>query len=363
MTIALTMIVKNEAPSIAITLESARAALGPGPTFILDTGSTDATIEEIKRWAHTTHRECVIAVRPFDDFASSRNAALAGAWKMAPLACMVDAGVVVTGSLDATIQGGKYLPLAPPYAWAMTATIRLGSLQYERPQIFPVGWRYVGRVHEYAEGPPSHDRVNRLCSSGLTFSYELRDTARAERWLRDLALLEDDFTPRGRFYYAQTLELIGRRSQAVKAYLDRADMLDGYWQERVVALIRCIPLARNRSEAERYAQAALAIDGSRGEAWLELCRWADDARDWAWLKHCADQAILNVPRQGALFVDIDREWRANVYAGDAESSRGNFEGARRYWRRALKIEGGRMGENDRAELRLGIMQAGPSVIM
>lgn len=335
--IALTMIVKDEAPTIVQTLESARKALGAGPTFILDTGSTDETIGTIRLWAQATRRETIIAVRPFDDFASSRNAALEGAWKMAPMACMVDAGVVVSG-LFGDYGPGNY-----------TARIRLGSLEYPRPQIFIPGARYVGRVHEYADVG-----TRPLRASGLTFSYELRDTARASRWVRDLALLEEDFTPRGRFYYAQTLELLGRKSQARRAYELRAEMTDGYWQERVVALIRCIPLATGKREAEQYALAALHIDGSRGEAWIELCKWAEDDQDWPWLKHCADQAILCVPRTDALFIDVDREWRANVYAGDACSSRGEFELARRYWARALEIEGGRMPKADRAELELGV---------
>ncbi len=352
--ITLAAIVKDEVDTIVQTLESARTALGPGPTFVLDTGSSDGTQDVIRAWGQGRPQPVVIGSRPFVDFAQSRNAALGGAFYLASdcgvhpdkaLVCMVDAGVVVRGVLGRD----RYVPAGPEKFGPMTATIRLASLEYARPQIFTPGWRYVGKVHEYAEGP------GKPVPSGLVFDYCLRDRARPTRWLRDLALLEGDNTPRGMFYYAQTLHDLGRWSQARAAYERRYEISDeGFWQERVVSMIRCIQLARSRADAERYAQAALALDGSRGEAWLGLCRWAEDEQDWPWLKHCADNAIACVPREGALFVDTDREWRANVYAGDAESSRGNFAGARRYWARALKVEGGRMPASERATLELGV---------
>ena len=341
--IALVMIVKNEAPTLALTLESARAALGHGPTVIVDTGSTDDTIGVVERWAAQGYRPTKIYQRPFDDFSRSRNAALALAWKEAPSACMVDAGVVVRGTYRRHAYPATQVP-SPE-----TAEIRLGSLLYVRPQILVPGWGYYGKVHEYAAGPGA------LRPSGLTFAYELKDEERGRRWVRDLALLEDDFSPRGRFYYAQTLDLLGRRTQALKAYLERFEIHDtGYWQERVIAMIRAIPLAATWEDAEIYAQAALGLDGSRGEAWLALCAWAERAQKWATLYHYASQAIACVPRHGALFVDVDREWRANVYAGDALSSRGEYAAARAYWARALEVHGGRMSESDQAELRLGL---------
>lgn len=339
--IALTMIVKNEAATITQTLGSAREALGPGPTVIVDTGSTDDTIARIEAWAAQGGRPTTIYSRTFDDFSSSRNRALALAWKEAPWACMVDAGVVVKGTFDWYAYEGAPSP--------GTAEIHLGSLRYVRPQIFVPGWQYYGKVHEYAEGP------GKLRTSGLIFSYELKDEERGRRWVRDLALLEDDFSARGRFYYAQTLECLGRRSQALRAYIARYEIHDtGFWQERVVSMIRAVPLARDMDEAERYAQAALQLDGSRGEAWLALCAWAEAEKRWHYLYHCASQAIACVPRTGALFVDVDREWKANVYAGDALSSRGEYRAARAYWARALEVEGGRMPADERAELRLAL---------
>jgi hypothetical protein len=346
----LALIVKNEAPTIALTLASARAALGPGPTVVHDTGSDDGTVDAIHAWATARPYEqkgtVYIYHRRFDDFASARNACLEDAWKHGDGAhvCMVDAGVIVKGTaIRHTYVPGK--------ASAYSAVIRLGALSYERPQIFPPGWRYVGKVHEYADGP----RADRVTPSGLTFSYELKDVERGRRWVRDLALLEDDFTARGRFYYAQTLDCLGRRSQAIAAYRERWAIVDeGFWQERAVAMLRCIKLAKDAHEAEAFANAALEVDPSRGEAYLELIPFAQERQYHGLAYELATKAIATVPRAGALFVDMDREWKANVAAGDAASSRGDFKTACWHWKRALELEGGRMPVDDRSELELGL---------
>ncbi len=340
--ICLTMIVKNEAPTIAQTLTSAREALGPGPTVIHDTGSTDNTVDVIWEWSRGHGREggVLIEHRPFDDFASARNAALATAWRTAPLAFMISAGSLVRGTIASDFVGPG------------TAETRLGRLSYTTPRLFPPGWRYVGKVHEYAEGP------GKLRPSGLVVDYCLKDDERPRRWVRDLALLEDDFSPRGRFYYAQTLECLGRRSQALLAYLARAEMTEGFWQERVVSLIRSIRFARTTADAERYAQAALQLDGSRGEAWLALAHRYEADQAWPSVCYAAQQAIVAAPRHGALFIDVDREWRAMMMIGDARASMGEFPLAREYWKLALETGGDRVPEDDRNEILTGLRVAG-----
>lgn len=340
---------KNEAPTIAQTLESARELLPPGsPIVVLDTGSTDQTIAEVERWGVTRPSgELTIARRPFDNFSASRNALLHLGHTKAPLVCMADAGMVMRS------QGKVSLP-TPPLPGKVT--FRLGAIEYERVMIMPEGWRFVGAVHEYNEGPG----LDRAVATGLVYDYCLRDGgARGRRWLRDLALLESDFTPRGRYYYAQTLHCLGRNTQALRAYWERYEISkEGFWQERVVAMLNSISIAPDRGTAERYARLALELDPSRGEAWLELCPYAEERQDWAWLYSLATKAIRDVPREGALFVNIDRAWRANVYAGDASSSRGDFASARWHWARALELAGDRMPAHERAELTLGVAAGG-----
>ncbi len=250
---------------------------------------------------------------------------------------MVDAGVVVCGEWAPSGAGGR----TP--AW--TANIRLGKCTYPRPQVFTKGWRYEGKVHECAPAP----KGAAVHASGLEFDYCLKDAERPKRWVRDLALLEGDMSPRGRFYYAQTLDLVGRKTQALAMYLERAAIVDvGFWQERVVAHMRCVPLAPTIAEAEKHAAAALTIDPTRGDVFLDVCERYEERKDWPAVYAFATRAIMTVPRADAMFARTDREARANMYAGDAASSQGKYALARTHWLRALEVGG--LDDSDRLEL-------------
>ena len=334
----LALIVRNESATITDTLWSARRAMPGIAVCVHDTGSTDDTIARVQAWADDAGGHVELASRPFDDFSGARNACLDHAFQVSegsPVV-MVDAGVIVSGAWN-----GK----AP-------AAVRcvLGTDEYPRVQVFTPGWHYIGAVHEYPEGPGRAKALHN--DSGLVFTYSLRDTNRSKRWLRDLALLEGDMSPRGRFYYAQTLDCLGRKTQAKPAYLARAAMAEGYSQERVLSYMRCIPLADSFTEADRYAHEALVLDPSRGDAWLLLCDWYERAQAWDGLYGCATKAIMLKPRAGALFVRRDREARAHMYAGDAASSRGMYSLARDHWVRALEGDG--LCAEDRDELRIAV---------
>ena len=74
--VTLCMIVKNEAHSIVATLNS---VLGHVDRYsILDTGSTDGTLEIMRAWAHTHLEEDMFQLHegPFVDFSTTRNEAL-----------------------------------------------------------------------------------------------------------------------------------------------------------------------------------------------------------------------------------------------------------------------------------------------
>src|SRR5215218_912766 len=100
--LALVMIARDEAPRIARALDSARPHVDR--MIVLDTGSTDATVE--------IARGCGAVVHAFawcDDFAAARNAALAHSdadWNL-----VLDADEWIEASADAL--SSEHLPAAP----------------------------------------------------------------------------------------------------------------------------------------------------------------------------------------------------------------------------------------------------------
>ena len=73
-TLGLSQIVKNESKVITRMLDSI-ADIADYIT-IVETGSTDDTINIIKNWAKEHNIPCDVYERPFDNFANSRNYAM-----------------------------------------------------------------------------------------------------------------------------------------------------------------------------------------------------------------------------------------------------------------------------------------------
>lgn len=141
-TLALVMIVRNEARCLERCLSSARAWVDE--MLVLDTGSTDDTVAIARRCGARVH-----AFEWIDDFAAARNQALALAqshWRLVldadewiesgteGLRSVRDAtddfiGLVRVSSLIGTAQARQHAP-----SWL--------------PRVLPAGVRYEGRIHE-----------------------------------------------------------------------------------------------------------------------------------------------------------------------------------------------------------------------
>ncbi|MBL8553219.1 MAG: glycosyltransferase [Phenylobacterium sp.] len=143
--LALVMIARDEAASIARALESAAPFVER--MIVLDTGSADAT--------PAIAAACGAQVRAFawvDDFAAARNAALDGsdaAWNL-----VLDADEWIAG-------GGEALAALPAAPDGRLGVVRLENVadaagqeagQSWLPRILPRGVRYEGRVHEQPVG-------------------------------------------------------------------------------------------------------------------------------------------------------------------------------------------------------------------
>lgn len=140
--LALVMIARDEARSIARALESAKPHVDA--MLVLDTGSTDDTV--------AIARACGAAVHGFtwcDDFAAARNAALDHSdadWNL-----VLDADEWLLAGTEAL--GPASLPPAALAPAAFVGCIRIrnqGSAAPRRqlPRLLPRGVRYQGRIHE-----------------------------------------------------------------------------------------------------------------------------------------------------------------------------------------------------------------------
>lgn len=260
--LTLTMIVKDEAATLARTLASAKPLLDRW--VILDTGSTDGTQDLVRRELQGVPGE--LFEEPFVDFSTSRNRALDLAGDATEFVMWLDAddeivnGRALTSFLER--ERGQRGPDREAYYLRVEMGIRFDSPRVARSR---AGWRFKGAVHEILtrEGrdPPSRRVPDVLIRH---FPGEASAERSKKRWERDAKLLEgaaasDPSDTRSAFYLAETYLWLERYDAAEAAFLRRIAM--GGWAEEVfeskLALAR-IAAARGRGWPEimeRYLDA------------------------------------------------------------------------------------------------------------
>lgn len=232
--LTLTMIVKDEAATLARTLASIKPHLDRW--CILDTGSTDGTQDLIRREMAGVPGE--LHEEPFVDFATSRNRALDLAGDATEFVMWLDADDEVVGgkALRAFLERERTArgPDREAYYMRVEMGIRFDSPRVARTR---AGWRFKGVVHEilmHPDRPPPAHRVPDVIIKHEPGADAAERSRR--RWERDVKLLgdacaRDPRDTRSAFYLAETLLWLGRYDEAEPAFRRRI-ALSG-WAEEV----------------------------------------------------------------------------------------------------------------------------------
>jgi glycosyltransferase involved in cell wall biosynthesis len=267
-TVGLVMIVKNEEAVIERALRSA----GPFVSVIsiVDTGSTDQTKAIIQRVAGELNLTCHLYDKPWVNFGHNRSEALRLAGDHMDWGIMLDAD----DSLMGTPPGSE--------VWNRTdlnsciVPIHHGSLRHHRTQVFykPATWTYKGAVHEYPECTLPNPVQYRLPESiWIEARCEGARSQDPEKYLKDAQLLVAEMAsypgekkdPRSLFYCAQSYRDAGKKEESIYYYRQRLTV-DGWAQERYIALLNLIRLTTDDAEQIDYARKAIELDPSRLEA-------------------------------------------------------------------------------------------------
>jgi ADP-heptose:LPS heptosyltransferase/glycosyltransferase involved in cell wall biosynthesis len=311
-TIGLCMIVKNEARVIERCLDSARPLIDY--VLIEDTGSTDGTQDIIRGWLDRHALPGQVFDEPWRDFAYNRSLALVSLREKADIdyALVIDADDVLV--FEHGFDPAKFkAALAADF---YDVAIRLGGIQYGRPQIFSnrCEFRYRGVLHEFIEAPSGE--LSRATAVGfyMQAGVEGGRSQDPEKYRKDAELLEqalaaeqDPFLrSRYTFYLAQSWFDSGANEKALAAYLDRATQ--GYWDEEVF-----ISLYRAGQIKEALNHPGDEIIGMYSRAWEACPRRAESlhaAAHYCWTtgwNHLgylfAKQGLAILQPDGGLFVE------------------------------------------------------------
>uniref|UniRef100_A0A6C0JYI4 Glycosyltransferase 2-like domain-containing protein n=1 Tax=viral metagenome TaxID=1070528 RepID=A0A6C0JYI4_9ZZZZ len=234
MKIGLCMIVKNESH---IVHESLGCTLPLIDTYcIVDTGSTDNTIEKIKTFYSEKGIDGEVHERPWKNFGHNRSEALKLCDNKMDYILMIDADDL----MGFPPNGRQILQdiLAKEKPNGANIIIRHGTeLEYWRCQIFKANddWKYVGVLHEY----PSNSKPNsRQVQLPKTFWMESRRLGgrnlTGDKLKKDIEVLlkgidDEPNNERYIFYLAQSYRDSGDFKNALKYYKKRFQMRR--WEE------------------------------------------------------------------------------------------------------------------------------------
>lgn len=223
--ITLCMIVRDEAAVIVRCLESVKPLLSHW--LVVDTGSTDGTQELVRQTMGELPGS--LLERPWKDFASNRNEAIAAARELAPESYLlvVDA--------DDTIEAPRGFKI-PRSADAYAILVRLGGFEYWRTHLFwaSLDYHYEGPVHEVlvsAEARHEERLAEIVCVIGGGGARSRDpDKFRKDAGVLQAALEKEPDSARYAFYLAQSWRDAGEDVLARDAYRHAATLRG--WDEQ-----------------------------------------------------------------------------------------------------------------------------------
>jgi glycosyltransferase involved in cell wall biosynthesis len=310
--LTLSMIVKDEAATIARTLRSVKPFIDRW--VIIDTGSTDETREIIRKEMESMPGE--LHDKPFVDFSTTRNAALDLAGTATEFILWLDA--------DDELENGKALRSFVTRERsskgadheAYYVRVRIGiSFDSARLLRARAGWRFRGVVHEVLTRPERLPPVHRVPDVIIQHhpGEDARERSR-KRWERDVGLLEkavaeDPNDTRAAFYLANTLLWLNRYEDAEKAFIRRLAL--GGWREELYEArlsLAKIAAAQHRPWLEvqsKYLDVHLFAP-HRAEPLHAIAAHHDALKQHALTFLFAKRGYdLPFPKQDTLFVDED----------------------------------------------------------
>lgn len=235
--IGLCMIVKNEAKIIERCLDSVKPLIDY--VSIIDTGSTDTTVDVIKDWLKKNKLAGQVILESWKNFAHNRSFALQKLREKTDIdyALMIDADEILTYDEGININELKSNLTCDLY----DINCKYGSIEYARTSITKnsMPFFYKGVVHEFLE---CKDAIKtRETIKGVT-NIPLQDSARNEsqqKFQHDVKLLEeaiknesDPFmVSRYTFYLAQSYRDLGEKEKAIYWYTERTKL--GNWKEEI----------------------------------------------------------------------------------------------------------------------------------
>lgn len=358
--IAIAMIVKNEAHVIARALRSVKPWISCWA--ICDTGSTDDTVAVIERELGDVRGE--LRVRPWVNFAHNRNESIELARGLgAEYVLIIDADEELSiepGALEALGREIYALKCTMPHAEGAWLSKRL--FRADLP------WQYRGVLHEELYCGESSAVAQYLPGVEILSHHDSarNQLGKTEKYRRDAEVLRAEIArnpsdTRAWFYLAQSLANAGDYVEALGAYEKRIELGGGHEQEVFAALYQraCLMdlLDRPAEQVSAAYLCAYQYRPCRAEPLWALAVLHNNRREHA-LAEMYARAACRIPRpdDGNVVHESVYEWRAADELANALAQLGRLFEAKQILQRIAALP--RLPEHElgRIQENLGLLE-------
>jgi glycosyltransferase involved in cell wall biosynthesis len=299
--LCLNMIVKNESKIIERLITSVLSIIDC--YCICDTGSTDDTVNKIRKYMELHNKPGEVYSEPFKNFGYNRSHALERSSKWGEYALLLDADMrLQIGSFKPEMLGGH-----DGYSIIQCA----GSMEYYNLRIARtgIGITCVGPTHEYYSFP--NGKTQTKLGKEILYIQDIGDGGcKSDKFERDIRLLtqglvEEPENHRYVFYLANSYRDLGRYEEAIKYYKKRVDM--GGWIEEVFyAAYECGSMYAklgNMAEAVYWWMEAYNRHPKRSESLYEITKYYREIGKQATAQiFCTLGLSIPYPKDDVLFI-------------------------------------------------------------
>lgn len=267
--IILNLMIKNESKIIERCIQHTLPYVDA--ISILDTGSTDNTVQVCNNYLEKCGKPFKISVEPFKNFGYNRSVSFKKTQELCndlkwdgdmTYAMAIDADMIIKPSPEFK----DYKMTLPGY----NVIQQNGHLKYFNNRFMRCSydWKCVGATHEYWSGDPT-DKI----PYEIFYINDVNDGGcKADKFERDIRLLTEDLQTdpnngRTHFYLAQSYKDSGKFKEAIKYYKRRIKI--GGWYEEVwyshYQIAKCYECLKQYEKMEAWALKAFKLHPKRAE--------------------------------------------------------------------------------------------------
>jgi tetratricopeptide (TPR) repeat protein len=241
---------------------------------ILDTGSTDGTVEMVRR-VLSPYKRGNLYEEPFIDFCTSRNRCLELAGKRCRYVVMLDDTYIIRGGFRTFLQNVRN----DQYSDSFSLYIKSDDVEYASNRVLNCerNLQYFHKIHEVIQ---EKNNVNVIIPHHVATIEDVRSDYMFERTMDrkkyDLKVLFEEIRENARntrayYYVGQTYNLVKNYILAYVYFRRRGEMEEGFLQERVDAVFEAARLANFKlelswEESRTLYEKAYELDKSRPDS-------------------------------------------------------------------------------------------------